>query len=231
MRWWGLYTQRRPGIDGGRTASLPPEELDDEFFMLRIRSDGGALSSEQARTIAGISTRVRPRHRRHHRPPEHPAALDPDRGRPRDLAPAGGRGPEQHRGVRRHPARRPRLPRRRRRRRRDHRRHPGDRGDRRPLRRRPRVREPAAQVQVRDLRLAAPRRRPRDQRRVVRRRRASRARPGVRRVGRRRAVDEPDARPAPRCVGAARRGPRRVGRRSSRSSATTATGGCATGRG
>jgi sulfite reductase (ferredoxin) len=56
MRWWGLYTQRRPGIDGGRTATLPPEELDDEYFMLRIRSDGGALSSEQARTIAGIST-------------------------------------------------------------------------------------------------------------------------------------------------------------------------------
>ena len=21
MRWWGLYTQRRPGIDGGRTAA------------------------------------------------------------------------------------------------------------------------------------------------------------------------------------------------------------------
>ncbi|MGB8020834.1 MAG: nitrite/sulfite reductase [Candidatus Nanopelagicales bacterium] len=56
MRWWGLYTQRRPGIDGGRTASLPPEELDDEFFMLRVRSDGGALTSEQARVIAGIST-------------------------------------------------------------------------------------------------------------------------------------------------------------------------------
>jgi sulfite reductase (ferredoxin) len=56
MRWWGLYTQRRPGIDGGRTASLPAEELDDEYFMLRIRSDGGALSSEQARVIADIST-------------------------------------------------------------------------------------------------------------------------------------------------------------------------------
>ena len=55
MRWWGLYTQRRPGIDGGRTATLPPEELDDEYFMMRVRSDGGALSSEQARTIAGIS--------------------------------------------------------------------------------------------------------------------------------------------------------------------------------
>ena len=57
MRWWGLYTQRRPGIDGGRTASLPPEELDDEYFMLRIRSDGGTLSLDQVRAIADISTR------------------------------------------------------------------------------------------------------------------------------------------------------------------------------
>lgn len=55
MRWWGLYTQRRPGIPGGKTASLPLEELDDEFFMMRVRSDGGALTSEQARVIAGIS--------------------------------------------------------------------------------------------------------------------------------------------------------------------------------
>jgi sulfite reductase (ferredoxin) len=56
MRWWGLYTQRRPGIPGGRTASLAPEELDDEFFMMRVRSDGGALTSAQARVIGGIST-------------------------------------------------------------------------------------------------------------------------------------------------------------------------------
>ena len=56
MRWWGLYTQRRPGIDGGRTATLEPHELDDEYFMLRVRSDGGALSLGQLRTIAGIST-------------------------------------------------------------------------------------------------------------------------------------------------------------------------------
>ncbi len=56
MRWWGLYTQRRPGIDGGKTATLDPSQLDDEYFMLRIRSDGGALSGEQLRTIAGIST-------------------------------------------------------------------------------------------------------------------------------------------------------------------------------
>ena len=31
MRWWGLYTQRRPGIDGGKTAVLEPEELDAYF--------------------------------------------------------------------------------------------------------------------------------------------------------------------------------------------------------
>lgn len=56
FRWWGLYTQRAPGIDGGRTATLEPEELDAEFFMMRVRSDGGQLSLAQLRTIAGIST-------------------------------------------------------------------------------------------------------------------------------------------------------------------------------
>jgi len=56
FRWWGLYTQRRPGIDGGKTAILEPHELDDAYFMLRIRSDGGQLSVAQARAIAGIST-------------------------------------------------------------------------------------------------------------------------------------------------------------------------------
>ncbi len=56
MRWWGLYTQRKPGIDGGKTATLDPAELDDQYFMLRVRSDGGALTAEQLRTIASIST-------------------------------------------------------------------------------------------------------------------------------------------------------------------------------
>jgi sulfite reductase (ferredoxin) len=57
FRWYGLYTQRRPGIDGGRTAVLEPEELDDRYFMLRIRIDGGQLSYQQLRTIADISRR------------------------------------------------------------------------------------------------------------------------------------------------------------------------------
>lgn len=56
FRWWGLYTQRKPGIDGGRTATLEPHELEDEYFMLRVRIDGGQLSTEQLRVIGGIST-------------------------------------------------------------------------------------------------------------------------------------------------------------------------------
>jgi sulfite reductase (ferredoxin) len=57
FRWYGLYTQRRPGVDGGRTAVLEPEDLDDRYFMLRIRIDGGQLSNAQLRVIAGISRR------------------------------------------------------------------------------------------------------------------------------------------------------------------------------
>ncbi|MBB6349214.1 nitrite/sulfite reductase [Nonomuraea muscovyensis] len=55
MRWYGLYTQRKPGIDGGKTAILDPEELDDRYFMMRVRIDGGQLDLRQLRTIADIS--------------------------------------------------------------------------------------------------------------------------------------------------------------------------------
>lgn len=55
MRWWGLYTQRKPGIDGGKTAILEPEELDDTYFMLRVRIDGGRLTTERSRVIGEIS--------------------------------------------------------------------------------------------------------------------------------------------------------------------------------
>ena len=57
FRWYGLYTQRRPGIDGGKTAILEPEELDDRYFMLRVRIDGGQLSPDQLRAIADVSTK------------------------------------------------------------------------------------------------------------------------------------------------------------------------------
>jgi sulfite reductase (ferredoxin) len=57
FRWFGLYTQRKPGIDGGRTAVLEPHELEDEYFMLRIRVDSGQLDLDQLRTIADLSRR------------------------------------------------------------------------------------------------------------------------------------------------------------------------------
>ncbi|OEV04323.1 nitrite/sulfite reductase [Streptomyces oceani] len=55
MRWWGLYTQRKPGISGGKTAVLAPEELEDEHFMLRVRIDGGQLTTRQLRVIGELS--------------------------------------------------------------------------------------------------------------------------------------------------------------------------------
>jgi sulfite reductase (ferredoxin) len=56
MRWMGLYTQRAQGIPGGKTAVLEPEELEDSYFMMRVRIDGGQLSSDALRIIGGIST-------------------------------------------------------------------------------------------------------------------------------------------------------------------------------
>jgi sulfite reductase (ferredoxin) len=56
LRWYGLYTQRADGIPGGKTAILEPEELEAPYFMLRIRIDGGQLTSEQLATIGGIAT-------------------------------------------------------------------------------------------------------------------------------------------------------------------------------
>jgi sulfite reductase (ferredoxin) len=54
FRWMGLYTQRAPGFDGGKTAMLEEEELDDEFFMMRVRSDGALLSHHAVRALGTI---------------------------------------------------------------------------------------------------------------------------------------------------------------------------------
>jgi sulfite reductase (ferredoxin) len=55
FRWWGLYTQRRPGIPGGRTGMLEDEDIQDSYFMMRVRIPGGQLTSQQLRTIGGIA--------------------------------------------------------------------------------------------------------------------------------------------------------------------------------
>jgi sulfite reductase (ferredoxin) len=55
FRWWGLYTQRRPGIAGGSTGALDDAEIEAPYFMMRVRIPGGQLTAEQLRTVAGIA--------------------------------------------------------------------------------------------------------------------------------------------------------------------------------
>lgn len=55
LRWYGLYTQRAEGIPGGRTAVLEPEQLEAPYFMLRVRIDGGQLTSDQLDVIGAIA--------------------------------------------------------------------------------------------------------------------------------------------------------------------------------
>ena len=57
LRWWGIYSQRKPGTTGTDTSQMSIEELEDPYFMLRVRSDGGQLNNLQLRTIASISQR------------------------------------------------------------------------------------------------------------------------------------------------------------------------------
>ncbi len=57
FRWMGLYTQRRQGLDGTQTSALSDAELEDRFFMMRIRTDGTILRPGQLRAIGEASTR------------------------------------------------------------------------------------------------------------------------------------------------------------------------------
>ncbi|WP_110240148.1 nitrite/sulfite reductase [Nocardioides gilvus] len=56
FRWMGLYTQRAPGFDGGKTATLEEEELDDRYFMMRVRTDGAILDAAALRALGSCST-------------------------------------------------------------------------------------------------------------------------------------------------------------------------------
>ena len=199
------------------TAARPPmleeEELDDSYFMMRVRTDGAILDAAALRALGEIVGRLRPQHRRHHRPQQHPVPLDRDRERPGDLgAPRDGR-PVTPRGVRRQPAPVPRLPRRRHRQGRDHRRLRGARRDQAPHLGNPEYSNLPRKFKTALTGHPEPRRRARDQRRRVRRHRPPRARPRLRPLGRRRPVHQPDARPQARCLDPPRRGGRRVGGR------------------
>lgn len=56
FRWWGLYTQRQQGYDGTFTGDENIDLLEAPYFMLRVRSDGGALTAAALRAIGTIST-------------------------------------------------------------------------------------------------------------------------------------------------------------------------------
>ncbi|MET8797992.1 nitrite/sulfite reductase [Nocardia sp. NPDC004568] len=56
FRWWGLYTQREQGYDGTWTGDENIDLLEAQYFMMRIRCDGGALNVAQLRTLGEIST-------------------------------------------------------------------------------------------------------------------------------------------------------------------------------
>ncbi len=226
--WLRLHRPRRPAwslpVDGSLHAARPGlrrrQDRDARGGGARRRvlhdarplGRGAALAADRAGP-GHHRRRLRARHRRRHRPGEHPVPLDPHRGRARDLAAARRRRAVHARGVRRLAAAVPRLPRRRRRRGRDHRRQRCPGGDPPALHRQPRLLEPPPQVQDRAHRAPQPRRLPRDQRRVLRRYGPPRARPRLRPVGRWRPVHQPDAGPEGRRLDPGRRGRRRVGGR------------------
>jgi len=56
FRWWGLYTQREQGYDGTYTGDENIDLLEAPYFMLRVRSDGGALTADSLRTLGQLST-------------------------------------------------------------------------------------------------------------------------------------------------------------------------------
>ena len=56
LRWWGLYTQRQEGYDGTFTGEENVDLIEAPYFMLRVRSDGGALSVAALRTLGEVST-------------------------------------------------------------------------------------------------------------------------------------------------------------------------------
>ena len=213
FRWWGLYTQRKPGIDGGRTAQLDDTELSDEYFMLRVRLDGGALTLAQLRVLADLShdfargtadisdrQNIQYHWIRVEDVPEIWRRLEAvglqtteacgDTPRVILGSPLAGIAADEIIDPT-----------------------PADRRDHPPLHRRPRARQPPAQVQVGDHRAPQPRRRARDQRHLAGRGRAPRAGRRLRPLGGRRAVHGAAPGRAARRVRRPGAGRRRVARR------------------
>ena len=57
FKWVGMYTQRKQNMDGQKTSTLSNAELQDNYFMMRIRLDGGLCSTDQLRAIGEVSSK------------------------------------------------------------------------------------------------------------------------------------------------------------------------------
>ena len=55
FKWLGIYTQRRQDLGGEYTSKLENSELQDRYFMMRVRFDGGLASPEKLRAVGEIS--------------------------------------------------------------------------------------------------------------------------------------------------------------------------------
>lgn len=55
FKWLGIYTQRRQDLGGEHTGQLENSELQDHYFMMRVRFDGGLANPERLRTVGEIS--------------------------------------------------------------------------------------------------------------------------------------------------------------------------------
>ena len=55
FKWLGLYSQRKQNLGGELTSQLDNSELQDRYFMMRIRFDGGRATPQQLRTVGEIS--------------------------------------------------------------------------------------------------------------------------------------------------------------------------------
>ncbi len=55
FRWMGLYTQRAEGYDGTFTGDDNMDLLEAPYFMMRVRTDGKAMSARAIRTLGQIS--------------------------------------------------------------------------------------------------------------------------------------------------------------------------------
>lgn len=55
FKWLGMYTQRKPFLDGTKTSTLTNAELQDDMFMMRVRIDGGLLDNAKLRALGEIS--------------------------------------------------------------------------------------------------------------------------------------------------------------------------------